>query len=58
MLGTTHPITVYISSSFMFLATLALRTGTGEWVDNLTAYIILAVCGLLLTLLLVLGKFN
>ena len=58
LLGTTHPITVYISSSFMFLATLALRTGTGEWVDNLTAYIILAVCGLLLTLLLVLGKFN
>ena len=42
----------------LFLATLALRTGTGEWVDNLTAYIILAVCGLLLTLLLVLGKFN
>lgn len=58
VLGTISPVTIYIGAAFMFLSTIALRTGTGEWVDNLTAYMILSILSLIITLFVVLGRFN
>lgn len=58
VLGTMFPVTAYIASAFMFLATIALRAGTGEWVDNLTAYLILIVVFLSISLIILLKRFN
>ena len=58
VLGTMFPVTAYIASAFMFLVTIALRAGTGEWVDNLTAYLILIVVFLSISLIILLKRFN
>ena len=55
-LGFVLPIVTYITSSLIFNVTIALRSGTGSWINDLTSFLVLCVIFMAVSLITVLKK--